>query len=134
MHLKQAELQRLFDSNDQESQRAALSREESRVGLGVLMIGLWCQKVRQNLASLGAGEAVDLASSSSAAAVSQPSSSPICMASQSTAKSSHASAEAPPLAAGSWADHMSVTASDAEEEEEAACIQDDVSMVPSILG
>ena len=154
MHLKQAELQRLFDSNDQEGQRAALSGEESRVGLGVLTIGLWCHKLKQNLASLGAGEAVDLDSSSSAAAVSQPSSSPICRASQSTAKLSHASAdnsssaasfeqaaapaasqEAPPLAASSWADHMSVTASDAEEEEEEiACIPDDVSMVSSILG
>ena len=39
------------------------------------MIGLWCHKLKQNLASLGAGEAVDLDSSSSAAAVSQPSSS-----------------------------------------------------------
>ncbi len=153
MHLKQAELQRLFDSNDQDSQRAALSGEESRVGLGVLMIGLWSQRLKQNLAAQGAAEVVDSASPSSATAVSQSSSSPICMASQSTAKSSHASAnsgspaasheqaaaqaasqEAPPLAAGSWADHMSVTASDAEEEEEAACIPDDVSMVSSILG
>ncbi len=154
MHLKQAELQRLFDSNDQESQGAALSGQESRVGLAVLMIGLWSQKLKESLVAQGAGEAVDSASSSSAAAVSQPSSSPICTASQSTAKLSHASVdsgspvasleqaaapaasqEAPPLAVGSWADRMSVTASDAEEEEEeAACIPDDVSMVSSILG
>ena len=159
MHLKQAELQRLIDSNEQDSQRGALSGEESRVGLGVLMIGLWSQKVKQNLAAQGIGdsrkaaEAADFTSSSSAAAVNQPSSSPLCTASQSTAKLSHASAdrgspatsheqaaaqaasqEAPPQAAGSWADHMSVTASDAEEEEEAACIPDDVSMVSSILG
>ncbi len=153
MHLKQAELQRLFDSNDQDSQRAALSGEESRVGLGVLMIGLWSQKLKQNLAAQGAAEVVDSASPSSAAAVSQSSSSPICMASQSTAKSSHASAnsgspaasheqaaaqaasqEAPPQAAGSWADHISVTTSDAEEEEEeATCIPNDVSMVLPLL-
>ena len=157
-HLKQAELQRLIDSNEQESQRGARSGEESRVGLGVLMIGLWSQKVKQNLAAQGVGDsrkaqAADFTSSSSAAAVNQPSSSPLCTASQSTAKLSHASAdrgspatsheqaaaqaasqEAPPQAAGSWADHMSVTASDAEEEEEAACIPDDVSMVSSILG
>lgn len=159
MHLKQAELQRLFDSNGQGSQRAALSGEESRVGLGVLMLGLWCRKLKQNLAAQGAGDsskaasAVDSASFSSAAAVSQPSSSPIYTAYQLTAKLSHecadsgspaasleqaavqaASQEAPPLALGSWADHMSVTASDAEEEEEATCIPDDVSMVSSISG
>ncbi len=157
MHVNQAELQRLFDSNDQESQRVALSGEESRVGLGVLMIGLWCHKLKQHLAAQVIGdssfEAIDSASSSSAAAVSQPSSSPICTDFQSTVKLSHAAAdsgspaasleqaaartasqEAPPQAVGSWADHMSVTASDAEEEEEATCIPDDVSMVSSILG
>ena len=160
MQLKQTELQHLFDSNDQGKQRGALSGEESRVGLAVLMIGLWSQNLKQNLAAQGAGDsreaasAVDPTSSPSAAAVSQPSSSPMCTASQSTAKLPHASAdsgspaasleqaaaeaasqEAPPLAAGSWADHMSVTASDAEEEEEeATCIPDDVSIVSSISG
>lgn len=158
MQLKQTELQHLFDSNDQGKQRGALSGEESRVGLAVLMIGLWSQNLKQNLAAQGAGDsreaasAVDPTSSPSAAAVSQPSSSLMCAASQSSAKLSHASAdspaasleqaaaeaasqEAPPLAAGSWADHMSVTASDAEEEEEeATCIPDDVSMVSSISG
>ncbi|DBA68104.1 TPA: hypothetical protein ACH3X2_013975 [Trebouxia sp. C0005] len=158
MHAKQAELQRLLNSNDQGSQRVALSGEASRVGLGVLMIGLWCHNLKQTLAaqctgdSSFAAEAIDSAASSSAAAVSQPSPSPICMASQSTAKLSHASADnsspvAPheqaaaqaasqetiPQAVGCWADLMSVTASDAEEEEEAACIPDDVSVVSSIL-
>ncbi len=160
MHLKQAELQRLFDSSNQESQKAALSGEESRVGLGVLLIGLWSQKLKQNLAaqvasnSSKAASAADPTSSPSSAAVSPSSSSPHCTASQSTARLSNASAdsgrpvaasieqaaaqaasqEAPLQAAGSWADHMSVTASDAEEEEQAACIPGDVSMVSSMLG
>ncbi|DBA88746.1 TPA: hypothetical protein ACH3X1_004165 [Trebouxia sp. C0004] len=158
MHVKQAELQLLCDSIDQANKRVALSGEESRVGLGVLMIGLWCHKLMQNLAAQGAGdsstaaEAVNSAASSSAAAVSQPSSSPVCTASQSTVKLSHVSAdsstpvasleqaaaqtasqEAPSQAIGSWADLMSVTASDAEEEEEATCIPNDVSMVSAIL-
>ena len=147
MQICQAKLEAIMARSGQQSQLDQAA-EESRVGLAVLMIYLWSHKLKLDLAlqdnSVSAdahGKATEAAAaatpaSSSATAASSSAhsfpattaSQPICTAANMTDDVSGATAPASPAApAGasqaapafsSWADHMSLTESDAEVEED----------------
>lgn len=51
LHIKQAQLQDMITKCSHHGQTGALSTEESRAGLAVLLVGLWCHQLKQDLDS-----------------------------------------------------------------------------------
>ncbi len=149
--IKQAEFDAMLANDSQHTQTDA-ARSEGKIGLAVLMIGLWSHKVKQELAVQGnkaplandgsfveaavaadPGSSLAVASAADASiplpASSIPSQSgypaseamPDGPASTDSLAASQAGSKVPTATApgfGSWVDHMTMLASDAEDEEE----------------